>query len=82
MVYLPMMQQLVLDLATKDFQIIERHLHKDEIRLLDETFIPSSIREIVPIVAIDAIRIGDGKPGARTRKIMELFRKNTDMYAG
>jgi branched-chain amino acid aminotransferase len=75
-------RQVALALAEKEFPVVERHLHKDEVRLLDEAFLSSSIREIVPIVAIDAIKIGDGKPGRRTKKIMELFRDNTDSYTG
>lgn len=75
-------RQVVLTLAGKDYTIVERQLHKDEVRLIDEAFITSSIREIVPIVAIDSIKIGGGKIGHRTRKIMELFKAYTTSYAG
>jgi branched-chain amino acid aminotransferase len=75
-------RQVVFALAEKNYKIVERELHKDEVRLLDEAFICSSIREIVPIVAIDSIKLGDGKPGARTRNIMSLFRDNTNSYKG
>ena len=75
-------RQVALDLAGKEFPVVERYLHKDEVRLLDEVFISSSIREIVPIVAIDAIRIGNGQPGHRTKKIMDLFKNSTNSYSG
>jgi branched-chain amino acid aminotransferase len=75
-------RQVVLTLADKEYTIVERDLHKDEVRLLDEAFICSSIREIVPIVAIDSIKLGDGKPGARTKNIMSLFRDITYSYKG
>jgi branched-chain amino acid aminotransferase len=75
-------RQVTLDLARKEFPVVERHLHKDEVRLLDEAFISSSIREIVPIVAIDAISIGNGRPGRRTQKIMDLFKERTNSYSG
>ncbi len=75
-------RQVLLGLAEKEFTIVERELHKDEIRLIDEAFIASSIREIVPVVAIDSIKIGDGQPGVRTKKIMKLFREYTNAYRG
>lgn len=75
-------RQVILELAGKDFSIVERQLHKDEIRLLDEAFIASSVKEIVPIVAIDSIKLSGGKPGNRTQKIMELFRDDTTSYTG
>ena len=75
-------RQVVLELAEKEFSIVERQLHKDEIRLLDETFLASSVKEIVPITTIDSIKIGGGKPGSRTQKIMELFRVTTTSYPG
>ncbi len=75
-------RQVVLTLAAKEYTIAERELHKDEVRLLDEAFICSSIREIVPITAIDSIKPGDGKPGARTRNIMSMFKDMTNSYNG
>ncbi|MGB3211327.1 MAG: aminotransferase class IV [Desulforhopalus sp.] len=76
-------RQVTLRLAQEEkCTIVERHLHKDEIRLLDEAFITSSIREIVPIVAIDSVTLSGGKPGRQTLKIMELFRDYTTSYTG
>lgn len=75
-------RQVVLTMAKKEFSVVERQLHKDEIRLFDEAFLASSIREVVPIVAIDSVQIGDGKPGSRTIKIMEMFRDNAKSHRG
>lgn len=41
----------------------------------DEVFISSSIREVLPVVRVDEKTIGDGKPGAMTRKLHSAFRK-------
>ncbi len=73
-------RQVVLSLVKGTFPIVERQLHKDEIRLFDEAFLASSIREVVPIVAIDSVRIGNGKPGLKTQKIMQLFRDMTNAH--
>lgn len=39
----------------------------------DEVFITSSVREIVPVAQVDDARIGDGRPGPLTRRVMSLF---------
>lgn len=75
-------RQVVIRLAEKEFTLVERDLHKDELRLIDEAFLASSVREVAPITAIDAIKIGDGRPGERSRKIMALFRDYSRSYQG
>lgn len=75
-------RQVLLDLTNRHYTIVERDLHQDEIRLFDETFIASSVKEIVPIVTIDGVTIGEGRPGNRTRKVMELFQEYTSSYSG
>lgn len=39
----------------------------------DEAFISSSIRGVMPITRIDEYPIGAGRPGAATRKLMQLY---------
>ncbi len=75
-------RQVILTLAEKQFSIVERQLHKDEIRLFDEAFLTSSVKEIVPIVTVDSIQVSGGRPGSRTKKIMGMFRDNTISYRG
>ncbi|GAB6191080.1 aminotransferase class IV [Desulfocastanea catecholica] len=75
-------RQVVIRLAEKEFTVVERDLHKDEVRLIDEAFLASTVREVAPITAIDAVKIGDGRPGGRSRKIVELFREYSRSYRG
>lgn len=75
-------RQVVLSLANKEFDIVERKLHKDELRLVDEVFLTSTVKEVTPVVKVDAVHIGDGLPGEKTRRIMELFREYTAAYRG
>lgn len=51
-------------------------LHRDA----DEVFITSSVREIVPVTQVDEVRIGDGKPGPLTRRVMDLFAAYVQAY--
>jgi branched-chain amino acid aminotransferase len=43
---------------------------KNDLALLDETFVTSTSRSILPVVEIDQTPIGDGKPGPVTRRLM------------
>jgi len=71
---------VVLKLTEKVFETELRDVPLAEIEDFDEVFITASNKEIVPIVKFNDIKIGDGKPGKNSKKIMELFRKYTDDY--
>ncbi len=40
----------------------------------DESFLTSSTQEVVPIVQVDDRRIGDGRPGPVTKRLLEAYR--------
>ena len=64
----------VMELAARlGLAVREVPLHEDDLATADEAFITSSTKEIVPVVAVDAQPIGDGKPGAVTRRLIEAF---------
>jgi branched-chain amino acid aminotransferase len=46
----------------------------DALRAADEAFLTSSTREAMPIRTVDGRRVGNGRPGPVTRKIMAAFR--------
>ncbi|EKD40293.1 MAG: hypothetical protein ACD_75C00106G0002 [uncultured bacterium] len=75
-------RQVILELAGRELAVVERIVHKDEIRLIDEAFLASSVKEVAPVVTIDAVRVGSGGPGSRTLRIMEMFREYTAAYRG
>lgn len=54
-------------------QIIEKVFKVDELYNADECFFTSSIREVVPITKIDDKKIGSGKPGELTIKVLQLY---------
>lgn len=41
----------------------------------DEVFLSSSIREILPVVRVDGIEVGNAKPGPQTRALHAAFRR-------
>jgi len=50
-----------------------RALPVAEVPTIAEAFITSSSRGIVPVVRIDAQPVGDGRPGPRTRALMDAY---------
>lgn len=63
----------VLELARGRFPIEERPILLDELPLIDEAFITSSSKEIMPVVQIDDLVIGNGTPGPRTYELERRF---------
>ena len=51
----------------------ERAFSIDEAKNAAEAFVSSSTLLIMPVVEIDGHKIGDGQPGARTRKIRQSY---------
>ena len=73
-------RRVVLDLARGRFPIEERPIKLQELALADEAFISSSSREITPVVQIDDLVIGDGKPGPRTYELEQRFIEMVDRH--
>ncbi len=71
---------VLLDLVKDHFDRDIRESEKDELSSMEEVFISASNKEIVPIVQVDDTVIGDGRPGQRTQKVMQLFRDYTTKY--
>lgn len=73
-------RSVLVDLVKGHFDLDVREIQKDELSSMEEVFLSASNKEIVPIVQVDDIGIGDGQPGPRTRKVMQLFRDYTTAY--
>lgn len=73
-------RNLVVKLAKKEFEVEERPLRMDELNLMTEAFISATNKDIVPVVKIDNLKIGNGKPGRNTKRLMELLKKYTKSY--
>lgn len=53
--------------------VVERELPREYLYLADEVFMCGTAAEITPIRSVDARPVGDGKPGALTRRVQRLF---------
>jgi len=66
-------RNLVLELARGRFAIEERPILLEELARTDEAFITASSKEITPVVQIEDLTIGNGKPGPRTYELEQQF---------
>jgi branched-chain amino acid aminotransferase len=57
------------------YRVIEKALTPFDVTNADEAFLTGTLSEIVPLVTVRGITVGDGKVGAITREIMESFVK-------
>jgi branched-chain amino acid aminotransferase len=71
---------VVLGLLPGHFDVTFRDIDKNEMEGMEEVFITASNKEIVPIIQINDMMVGSGKPGERTRKVMQLFRDYTTAF--
>lgn len=67
-------RNVVLQLAAAEFEIELRPLPYAELAELNEAFITSSTKEVMPVKTIDHLTIGSGRPGAVTQRLHTLFR--------
>jgi branched-chain amino acid aminotransferase len=66
----------LLDVARSEgMDPVLRPLPLDELTAADEVFISSSIRELLPVVRIDDLPVGSGKPGPVAQRLLQAFRQ-------
>lgn len=68
-------RELVLEVARAVLPVSTTAVRCDELSTVRECFITSVSREILPVVKIDQLTIGDGHPGPVTRELMRRFRE-------
>ena len=56
-----------------DIEVIEREISRSELEMSDEIFLTGTAAEITPITVMDGKKIGNGKLGIITKKMMEEY---------
>jgi len=65
----------VLELARAlEIRAQERVFTMHDVYTADECFLTGTAAEVAPVVEVDGRAIGDGKPGAVTKRLNEAFR--------
>ncbi|QPC84870.1 aminotransferase class IV family protein [Phototrophicus methaneseepsis] len=68
-------RQIVLEVAPAIIHVNAKAVHKTQISRFTEAFLTSSSRGIIPVVEIDGIIIGDGKPGPNTLALRDAYQR-------
>jgi branched-chain amino acid aminotransferase len=55
------------------YELIERDVARAELALADEVFLTGTAAELTPMISIDDIDIGTGRPGEVTRAVQSVF---------
>jgi branched-chain amino acid aminotransferase len=56
-----------------DIDITETEIARSELIISDEIFLTGTAAEITPIILIDGKKVGSGKPGNITKKMMSVY---------
>ncbi len=63
----------VLEIARKNYKVEERVITVDELRNAAEVFLTSTTKPILPVLTIENIAVGNGKPGEITTSLCQAF---------
>jgi branched-subunit amino acid aminotransferase/4-amino-4-deoxychorismate lyase len=74
-------REIVLEVAAGFLPLARRALRTDELPGVQECFVTSVSREILPVVEIDGRAVADGRPGARTRELIRRFARLVEREA-
>jgi branched-chain amino acid aminotransferase len=73
----------VLQVAAQNaVETVEKDLLINDLLGADEVFITNTIMQILPIAAVEAHVVGDGKVGAVTKQLTEVFTNHFNMICG
>ncbi|EDY83320.1 branched-chain amino acid aminotransferase [Verrucomicrobiia bacterium DG1235] len=74
-------RQAVIDLATSQgLEVREVNLTRYEIWNADECFLTGTAAELIPVVGLDSRTIGNGSPGAVTKKLHAAFHEEVSTH--
>jgi branched-subunit amino acid aminotransferase/4-amino-4-deoxychorismate lyase len=73
-------RRLVLIIAPPILPVEFNPIHIDEIGGVQETFLTSSGRGVVPVIEIDGRKIGDGQPGPYTKQLRAAYDQWADEH--
>ena len=74
-------RDLVVELAQKQGLLCEEsNFSRPELQAADEIWMTSSTKEILPIVEVDGLKIGDGKPGPMQAKMSAIYQDYKDSF--
>lgn len=73
-------REIILKLAADHFPVEARKIDLEEVSAIDEAFITSTSKCVLPVTRIDDVEVGTGAVGDGTRTMMRLFEEYTASY--
>lgn len=64
--------------AAENITVREKDLDRRHLEAACEVFMASSVREVVPVISIDGVPVGNGLPGEVTRRIQDRYRQTIE----
>jgi D-alanine transaminase len=61
-------------------ELVERHLHREELATIDELFLVGTTCEILPVVKVDGRPVKDGRAGPVTRRLQNLYTESVRAF--
>jgi D-alanine transaminase len=74
-------KNVILLAADNNIQLVEEAVSADMISYMHEAFLTNTSGEVVPVLKIGDIVIGEGVPGKLTKKVQRLFREKVEAMA-
>jgi branched-chain amino acid aminotransferase len=70
-------RETIIELAKNvlDIEVVERDIDRTELYISEEIFLCGSAMEVVPVLNVDGISVGNGTPGNNTETIKEIYLK-------
>lgn len=66
----------VIEIARESgLEVREERLNEDDLMSADEVFLTSSLKEVMPVRAVNGRRVADGRPGKVTRALLDTYRQ-------
>ena len=73
-------RSVMIELMEKEYGVELGEVSLEDLARADEIFISATNKEIIPVIQVNDITVGNGKAGDQTKKIMTLFRDYTTAY--
>ena len=73
-------REFVIEIAQDNFEVVRREIEVSELEEADEAFLTATNKEVLPVVRIDEIQIGNGEVGSVTKKLIKSFRQRVENF--
>lgn len=73
-------REFVIELAKDQIKVKRREVKVKELEEADEAFITATTKEILPVVKVDDLKIGEGRVGKATKKLMKIFKREVSSF--